>query len=227
MTGTVVSSSTSANVLSATCEMSTITPRRFSSRTTSLPKSVSPLCAGLSVDESAQSLFLKWRQREIADAEPGVVAQRAQVVVDHVAAFHAHQGRDLLVGCGPPDIRRGGREDEIVRVRSHRFVHAVDQLQRALHGRRTRHIARDPDGEEQGVEPALAHPRDVDVAVRMALADVEGLVEEQPLRRVVMRVDDDRAGVDVGRRGWRGRSRLSRSGIGGGRRRLGTAGGDE
>ena len=59
MTGTVVSSRTSANVLSATCEMSTITPSRFSSRTTSLPKSVRPLCFGLSVDESAQLLFLK------------------------------------------------------------------------------------------------------------------------------------------------------------------------
>src|SRR5260370_29326450 len=37
--------------------MSTITPRRFISRTTSLPKSVSPLCTALSVDESAHSSF--------------------------------------------------------------------------------------------------------------------------------------------------------------------------
>ena len=36
-------STASQNVLSATCEMSTIIPSRFISRTTSLPKSVSPL----------------------------------------------------------------------------------------------------------------------------------------------------------------------------------------
>ena len=59
MTGTVVSAMTSAKVLSATCEMSTIMPSRFISRTTSLPKSVRPLCFGVSVDESAQLLFLK------------------------------------------------------------------------------------------------------------------------------------------------------------------------
>ena len=60
LTGTVVSASTSANVVSATCEISTITPRRFNSRTTSWPKLVNPLCRGLSVEESAQLLFLKW-----------------------------------------------------------------------------------------------------------------------------------------------------------------------
>ena len=60
------------------------------------------------------------------------------------------------------------------------------------------------------VEPAFAHARDVDVAVLLALGDVEGLVEEQPLRRVVVRVDHDRAVVQllgtgrdaVGLRGW-------------------------
>ncbi len=34
--------------------MSTMMPRRFSSRTTSLPKSVRPLCFGVSPDESLQ-----------------------------------------------------------------------------------------------------------------------------------------------------------------------------
>jgi hypothetical protein len=51
--------------------------------------------------------------------------------------------------------------------------------------------------EEQGVQASLAHARDVDVAVRIPLADVEGFVEDQPLRRVVVRVDDDRTVVQL------------------------------
>src|SRR5262252_100493 len=62
-TGAVLTSRASQNVLSATCEISTIMPRRFISRTTSLPKSVRPLwCAILvsliSPEESAHSLVL-------------------------------------------------------------------------------------------------------------------------------------------------------------------------
>ena len=60
MTGVVVTSSTSWNVLSETWEMSTIMPRRFISRTTCRPKSVRPLWRGASVEESAQSLLRKW-----------------------------------------------------------------------------------------------------------------------------------------------------------------------
>jgi hypothetical protein len=58
ISGALVVSIASKNVLSATCEMSTITPSRFISRTTSLPKAVRPLWAALSVDESGQLLFL-------------------------------------------------------------------------------------------------------------------------------------------------------------------------
>ena len=57
MTGAFVTSSVSKNVLSATCEMSTIIPSRFSSRTTSLPNGVRPSCAGLSPDESAHGVL--------------------------------------------------------------------------------------------------------------------------------------------------------------------------
>lgn len=60
MTGFVVTRNTSSKVLSDTCEMSTIMPMVFISRTTCLPNSVSPLCSGFPVDESAQSLLRKW-----------------------------------------------------------------------------------------------------------------------------------------------------------------------
>jgi hypothetical protein len=57
ITGARLTSSASKNVLSATCEMSTIMLSRFISRTTSLPNVVSPSCAGLSPEESAQAVF--------------------------------------------------------------------------------------------------------------------------------------------------------------------------
>jgi len=58
--GARLTASASQNVLSAECETSTITPSRFSSRTTSLPNSVSPSCLGLSFEESAQVVLIEW-----------------------------------------------------------------------------------------------------------------------------------------------------------------------
>ena len=66
-------------------------------------------------------------------------------------------------------------------MRANGRQHGVNQIVRPLDGRRSGHVARNPDREEQRVEAALAHPRDVDVPVRVALADVEGLVEDEPL----------------------------------------------
>ena len=65
ITGRVVTASTSRTVSSATCEMSTIIPRRFISRTTSRPKSVRPPCTPAigpnnPPEESAQSVCLVW-----------------------------------------------------------------------------------------------------------------------------------------------------------------------
>ncbi len=55
-------SSASQKVLSATCEISTIMPRRFISCTTSLPKGERPLLGllAMSPEESAQWLLLVW-----------------------------------------------------------------------------------------------------------------------------------------------------------------------
>ena len=84
--------------------MSTIIPRRFISRTTSLPNAVRPLCAGLSVDGVGPVVVLEMRQRHVAHAERRVDAQQPQVVVDHVAALHPHQRGDLAAPRRP-----GGR----------------------------------------------------------------------------------------------------------------------
>ena len=136
-------------------------------------------------------------ERHVADAERRVYAQQPEIVVDHVAAFHAHQRGDLVIRGRLSHIRGGRREHQIVGMRANRFAHGVDLIERALHGRRNGDLARHPDREEQRVQASLAHARDVDVAVRVPFADVEGFVEDQPLRRVVVRVDDDRAVVQL------------------------------
>ena len=58
ITGASLTSRASCIAFGETCAMSTSMPSRFISRTTSLPNGVRPLCTGLSVAESAQSVFL-------------------------------------------------------------------------------------------------------------------------------------------------------------------------
>ena len=66
-------------------------------------------------------VVLEVRQRQVADAERGVVAQQPQIVVDHVAAFHAHQRGDLVLGRRAADVGGGRRQHQIVRVRRDRL----------------------------------------------------------------------------------------------------------
>src|SRR5260370_39006414 len=76
------------------------------------------------------------------------------------------------------------------------LAHGVNLVERALHRFRTGDGAGHPDGEEDRAHPAFLHARDVNVAAGVAVTQVELLVH-QTLRRVVVRVDDDRAEVDL------------------------------
>jgi len=60
ITGACVVSSAAFMVSGDTWERSTSMPSRFISCTTARPNGVSPRCTGLSVAESAQSVFLPW-----------------------------------------------------------------------------------------------------------------------------------------------------------------------
>jgi hypothetical protein len=62
------------------------------------------------------------RERHVADAERRVHAQQPQIVVDHVAAFHAHQRGDLVIRGRLSHIRGGRREHQIVGMRADRFA---------------------------------------------------------------------------------------------------------
>ena len=138
------------------------------------------------------------RQRHVADAKRRVIAQEPQVVVDHVATLDAHERRDLALGDGTPNVGHGGREHERVGMSPHGFAHGIDLVERALHGRQPGDVAWHPYREEDRVEAALFHPRDVQIAVAMANAEVEFRIEDEPLRRVGVRVDDDGALMDGG-----------------------------
>ena len=136
-------------------------------------------------------------QRHVADAERRIDPQQPQIVVDHVAALHAHQRRDLVLGRRLAHLRGGRRQHEVLRIRPHGFAHRVDLIERALDRRRTGDVAGHPDREEQRIEATFAHARDVDVPVLVARGEIEGLVEDESLRGVVVRVDDDRAIVQL------------------------------
>ena len=139
-------------------------------------------------------VVLEMRERQIAHAAAGIITQLLQAVVDHVAAFHPHHRGDLVVGGGAADVRSGSREHEIAGMRPHGSFDRVDERVGARDRRRAGDRARDPDRKEQRVQSALAHPRDVDVAVRVAGLPMSNVLsEQQALRRVVVAVDDDRA----------------------------------
>src|SRR5207249_10002559 len=82
---------------------------------------------------------------------------------------------------------------------SNRLAHAVDEIERALHGGWAGCIAGNPDRKEQRVESSIPHSRNIDVAQLVPRPNVEVLVEQQALRRVAVRIDDYRTLVDLSR----------------------------
>ena len=95
-------SSASRNVLSDTCEISTIMPRwcwTFASSTS--PEEFRPI-VGVGV-----------REGHLADAQRVVVAQQAPSVLDAVPAFQAHQCGDLAALVNGFDVIRGQRQLEV------------------------------------------------------------------------------------------------------------------
>src|SRR2546428_11556094 len=80
-------------------------------------------------------------------------------------------------------------------MESHLFANGIDQVERALDALWAVYFAGRPDGHEDGVEPALAHPRDVQMAARVAMPEVEFL-EQQSLRRVRVGIDHDGARME-------------------------------
>ena len=86
----------------------------------------------------------------------------------------------------------------VVGMLANLLAHGVDLYQGAVHGFGAGHFAGDPDGKENRAEIAFAHARNVDAARRAARAKIEFAVEKT-LRRVVVRIHDDRGKMQLAR----------------------------
>src|SRR5579863_7985634 len=130
------------------------------------------------------------RQRHVAHAQRGIDAKNTEVVGDHVAALDSHQRRDLPLAMRAADVVGRSSEHQIVGMFRDSFADRVDLIERLLNRLGARDCAWNVDREENSAESALAHARDVDVAVRVPDADIKRWIE-QPLRRIVVRIDYD------------------------------------
>ena len=206
ITGADDVSSASKNVLSETCEMSTIIPSRFISRTTCLPKSVSPLCSGGWPELSAHGVLLGVRQRHVAGAQCKKGAQDGQVGIDRLPAFHAHQHGDVpALACGQNFVG-GGCQFQVRGMARGLAPHGVDLIERPPDGLGGRvAVGIGPDRQEQAGDVTGAHARDVDLPEVVLLRQIVALVEDH-LGGVVVQVDDhrpleqagDTRGIDLG-----------------------------
>src|ERR1043166_2491394 len=82
------------------------------------------------------------REREIPDAQRGELTEDAQVLVDHVSAFDAHQRGDLVPGGRAADVSRRRREHQVARMQPDGLADPVNLLQRGLDRRRPGDVTR-------------------------------------------------------------------------------------
>ena len=136
------------------------------------------------------------REGHVAHPEGGESTQDGQIVAHHVPALNAHERGNLVLFLGLTNIVGGGGEDEIVGMLAHRFADGVDLIEGLLHRGRAENFTVDPDREKDGRESAITHPGNVDVAIGVWNGDIEMRIEE-PLRGVVVGVDDDRGGLQL------------------------------
>lgn len=134
-------------------------------------------------------------------------AEQQKVAVDIVGAFEVEKGGDFSGGGNAADVFRVESKFDPVVVLADLFERQFDGTERVLHfvaggivglGR--------VDGEEHGVDAALAGAGQVDVAVSVAVADVEPL-EQLPRHDVDVAVHDESVAVEGGGRlgeQWKG-----------------------
>jgi hypothetical protein len=128
MTGAAVTSRTSCMVPGETWEMSTSIPSRFISRTTSSPNALRPSSSGPR-STSRPSRCCRVGERHVADAQVVIRPERAQRVLDGVAALHSEHAGDPAVLEDPDHVIRGRGQLEGVRVPLDHPLRQVDLLQ--------------------------------------------------------------------------------------------------
>ena len=103
------------------------------------------------------------------------VPPSAEVVVNHVAAFHAHQRGDFFLGMGAADIGRSGGQHQVIREFVRVLTDGINQAQGTLDGFGAGDGGGNIDGKENRIHAAFAHARDINVAAGVALAKVEAV----------------------------------------------------
>ena len=111
-------------------------------------------------------------QGHVAHAQRSEGAQHAQVAGDHVTAFHAHERGNFALRFSAVNVGDGGGQDQIFGVQANGFSHGVNLIERALHRFGAGDRPGYPNRKEHAVQSALAHARDIELALRVALADV-------------------------------------------------------
>ncbi len=168
--------------------MSTIMPRRFISRTTCLPKSVSPLCSGCLRGGVGPRRVPGVGEGHVAHPQVEIDAQHRQVGVDRLPAFEAHQDRDPSPLLRRLNLLRRRRHLQHIRVARHFPPHRVDLLQRPANGFGGRIAARvGPQREKQAGDATLAHARNIHLPEIVALGEPVGFVHHH-LGGVVVQV---------------------------------------
>ena len=108
-----------------------------------------------------------------------ICADHGGVAVQVEAAFDIEHRGDLAAAADALDVRRGARELDAsgccVAICSERAVQHAQRLL-GLEARRVVVLGHE-DGEEQRAEAALFGARQVELAVRLALADIAAVVE--------------------------------------------------
>ena len=145
-------------------------------------------------------------KRHVPDAQSREAAQHTQIAVDHVAALDSEECCNLSLFVGVADFGRSRRQNEIVRMLANLLAHRVDLNQCTVNGLRPGNFAGHPDGKENRPKIPFPHAGNIDAPGGAARTKVE-LSIKKSLRRVVVRVHDDRGEVQL--------ARFFRNGIGG------------
>ena len=173
MTGASETRSASSIVSSETWERSTSIPSRFISRTTSSPKRGEAAVAGDVGRGVGPVQGLRVGEGHVAHAEVVVGAQRAERVLDHVAALHPEEGGDPLRLHGPLHLVGGRGQGQAVGIAGDDAPGEVDLLELGA-GEAAGELGRHVDRPELPAHPALAQPLEVGRAPR-AHPEVVGL----------------------------------------------------
>ena len=90
-----------------------------------------------------------------------------------MATFESHKRGNFILFVSFANFGGSGGESEIFRMFADLFADGINLIEGLLDGNGTDGFAGGPDGEKDGVQATVAHAWDVDVAIGVALTDIE------------------------------------------------------